>query len=1529
MTAPEEAEETEPGAPLASAAQESIWLMEQLRGDGSPYHLPLVLELNGELSVSALEQALAGLVARHQMLASVVTQRSGELLIVAAAQAPALAVTNLSQVPGAEQDELLGRLTREEIGRPFDLDLGPLLRARLFTLGNGRHRLLAVAHHLVFDGASKDIFVRDLVQLYRACEQGTQPALPPVTTSYAACAAAERARIARSRDDARRFWQRRWHGPGAVFLPGEQWRGQGWTTAGEARDFTLDATFSKRLDGAAASLDATRFQLLLTVLHCLLVRYGNDSPVVATDFSTRTARARHVIGVFVNELPVMADLTPELTFRQAARKVGASLREVSGNRFVPLGQALGGEAAAQHVPVSVSYRHRRAGRMTAPAVAGLQMTVNWTMFAPVVRKELHLQLVDSTHEIAASIRYPKGALTSDGAARVAEQFTEFAGAAIDDPARRVADLPLLAGRERRQVLFGWNQTSAHHNGAQTLTAMLERQAERSPGAIAVQYGPDQLTYAQLHRRASQLASQLRAAGVGPEVRVGVCAQRSAELVVGLLAVLKAGGAFLPLDPDYPAERLAFMLNDAAPRVVLTQQHLRRRLPRAAVTTMLLGDEARHAPAAPLSYPARGLAPGNAAYVIYTSGSTGTPKGVINTHRGLCNRLEWMQERFRLDASDAVLQKTPIGFDVCVWEFFWPLLAGARLVLAGPGGHRDPAYLRRIIAEQSITTLHFVPSMLAAFLASGSPAGNLPVRRTICSGEELPVTVARRFFEQMPGELHNLYGPAEAAIDVSAWHCLPADLASAARVPIGRPISNTALYVLDPRLEPAPIGIPGELHIGGVPLGRGYLNRPGLTADRFVPDPFGVPGSRLYKTGDRARLRADGNLEFLGRLDSQVKISGVRAEPGEIESALRQQPGVADAAVAVQEHPGQGKRLIGYVVTEHGAPVDVAGLRSALGRWLPDQMIPARFVALPALPLNANGKLDRSALPGPAAVESRRGIVAPRTATERLVATVWAQVLRAGPVSIEDNFFEAGGSSILGAQVMGRLSTSLDRELPLRLLFDHPTIRGLAQALGAPPAGPAAAIPPEPGPARPMAAGQGGGPEEAPASLLQEEHWQREQRGAPTRAGISVAYHLRGPLDGPALERSLAYLVQRHEPLRTTFAQRGAEVIQRIWPGVAVSLPRSDLRELPAAQRVAVADLELIAAADAAFDLHHGPVLRGKLIRLAEAEHIFFLSAHHIVTDDWSMRVIADELGALYSAFRRGQPAPLAPLPLRYRDYATWHRSRVSERLGDNLRYWARQLADLPSPPRFPGGRDRGQVQDYQRTRHVFSLSQDATCSLGRVSNAAGATTFLGFLAAFNMCLAAITGSEDLVTASLFPGRDRPGFEHLVGLLPNLTVLRASLAGDPAFGEVLCRVRDAALDAHEHQDLPFRKYARELGLGAPADLRLPVWDTWVNATSSRRSAFGIVHDLRMDGLAVSDYSPRPGRGYHRDAAIWEGDNLSLTIAGDANDRQLVLDYNARLFSAADTDRFSRSLISVVGRVGAAPGTSLSALRRLLA
>jgi hypothetical protein len=593
------------------------------------------------------------------------------------------------------------------------------------------------------------------------------------------------------------------------------------------------------------------------------------------------------------------------------------------------------------------------------------------------------------------------------------------------------------------------------------------------------------------------------------------------------------------------------------------------------------------------------------------------------------------------------------------------------------------------------------------------------------------------------------------------------------------------------------------------------------------------------------------------------------------------------------------------------------------------MIPARFVTLPALPLNANGKLDRSALPVPAAVENRRGIVAPRTATERLVAAAWAQMLRAGPVSIEDNFFEAGGSSILGAQVMGRLSTSLDRELPLRLLFDHPTIRGLAQALGAPPAGPAAAVPPEPGPGRPMAAGQAGGPEEAPASLLQEEHWQREQRGAPTRAGISVAYHLRGPLDVPALERSLAYLVQRHEPLRTTFAQRGAEVIQRIWPSVAVSLPRSDLRELPAAQRVAVADLELIAAADAAFDLRHGPVLRGKLIRLAEAEHIFFLSAHHIVTDDWSMRVIADELGALYSAFRRGQPAPLAPLPLRYRDYATWHRSRVSERLGDNLRYWAQQLADLPSPPRFPGGRDRGQVQDYQRTRHVFSLSQDATCALGRVSNAAGATTFLGFLTAFNMCLAAITGSEDLVTASLFPGRDRPGFEHLVGLLPNLTVLRASLAGDPAFGEVLCRVRDAALDAHEHQDLPFRKYARELGLGAPADLRLPVWDTWVNATGSRRSAFGIVHDLRMDGLAVSDYSPRPGRGYHRDAAIWEGDNLSLTIAGDGNDRQLVLDYNARLFSAADTDRFSRALISVVRRVGAAPGTSLSALRRLLA
>ncbi len=1009
-----------------SPEQAGVWFTEELGRTGTAYHLPLTVDLTGWLDAAVLRDACAAVVARHPVLASAVQVTEGVPYLVPAPP-PELDLVDLSGLPVNRRAAAARRYVDDETVRPFARHRGPLCRFTLLRLHETHHVLLVVAHHLAFDGGSKDILVAELAAAYGAASEGTIRAQLP------ALAPATRRRPVDEEAAARAFWAERWIQPGPVVLPGlEAADGEP-----ESADVAIDSALSSAVDAAAGRLGVTRFEVFLAALRAVLQRYGNDPVTVAVDLGTRTEATRDRIGMYVNQLPLTGTADTTAGFGDLAHATRAALRELYAVRRVPVGHvAVGVSAGLTLAPVSVSYRRRA---QEPPWPGGLTARVDWTRFNYAARGTLHLRIVDAPGCTTATLSYDPGTISGDAVRRIAGHLRTLLRAATLDPGRPLADLPMLTEAERHQVVDAWNDTVADYPNATTIDRLIAAQARRTPGATAVEFEGERLTYADLNIRANRLAHLLREEGVGPGQVVGVLARRSADLITGLLAVLKAGAAYLPLDPDQPDERLAFMLADARAGLVLTARVLAPRVPSVAAAVSLEQTPAGR----PATDPRPLAGPGDPAYVIYTSGSTGTPKGVANSHRGLANRLDWMQRAFPIGADDAVLQKTPIGFDVSVWELFWPLMTGARLVVARPGGHRDPQYLRKVITGSQVTTVHFVPSMLGQFLEEPDVESCVSLRRTICSGEELTPALAAEFLWRMPGELHNLYGPTEAAIDVSSWHCTLETVAGRTRLPIGRPIQNTRLYVVDRWGNPVPAGVPGELLIGGTGVALGYLHRPGLTAERFVPDPF-RPGGRLYRTGDLARWREDGDLDYLGRIDRQVKLRGNRIEPGEIEAAIASHPGVTQAAVIVAG-PDADRRLVAYVVPATDEAPGAAALRGYLAARLPDYMIPAAFAPVKSLPLTANGKLDYAALVALPVPQATSG---PSPADDRLledVRAIWAEVLRAPAIGLDDDLFDLGGHSLTVTQIAARMRRRLRLDLPLQLFYDMPTVRGLVAA----------------------------------------------------------------------------------------------------------------------------------------------------------------------------------------------------------------------------------------------------------------------------------------------------------------------------------------------------------------------------------------------------------------------------------------------------------------------------------------------------
>ncbi|MGB8690508.1 MAG: amino acid adenylation domain-containing protein [Microcoleus sp.] len=1071
-----------------------------------------------------------------------------------------------------------------------------------------------------------------------------------------------------------------------------------------------------------------------------------------------------------------------------------------------------------------------------------------------------------------------------------------------NPQQKISKLSMLTAAEISQ-LQEWNQTQANYPQDKCVHQLFEAQVERSPDAIAVVFEDNQLTYRELNARANQLAHYLQSLGVGPEVLVGICVERSTEMVIGLLGILKAGGAYVPIDPAYPQERLAFMLEDSGVSVLLTQAQLIEKLPQQSSRIVYLDFESEEIAPASESNSHSPVTSANLAYAIYTSGSTGKPKGAMNTHQGICNRLLWMQDAYQLTSDDSVLQKTPFSFDVSVWEFFWPLLVGARLVMASPEGHKDPAYLVKAIAQYQITTLHFVPSMLQLFLETPGLKACTCLHQVMCSGEALAFDLVERFFTRLPEvKLHNLYGPTEAAVDVTFWECKPDYQDSI--IPIGRPIANTQLYILDSDLQPVPIGVPGELHIGGIGLARGYLNRPDLTDEKFIPNPFSnEPGSRLYKTGDLARYLPDGNIEYLGRIDNQVKIRGFRIELGEIEAVLSQHPDVRETVVIARKNVTGDKQLVAYVVCHQQPSPAISDLRRFLKEKLPEYMVPGAFVVLEALPLTPNGKVDRRALPAPEKrSELEESFVAPRTPIEEILASIWGNILSIDSVGVSDNFFELGGHSLLATQVISRVRDTLAVELPLRSLFEAPTIAEFALRVEIALKNGQSVL------SEPLVPIPRSG--DVPLSFAQQRLWflDQLQPNSPFY-NIPVALRLFGQLNIAALQNSINEIIQRHEALRTNFATVEGQPVQVIASTHSWELQVVSLLHLGESEREIEAQRLANEEANRPFNLEQEPLFRVTLLQLGETEYVLLLTMHHIISDGWSLGVFVRELTELYQGFCTGKPPVLPLLPIQYADFAVWQRQWLSgEILVPQLDYWKQQLLDAPGLLELPTDRSRPAVQTFRGGHYYTAFPKELSAELTALGKRAGVTLFMSLLAAFQTFLYRYSGQDDIVVGTPVAGRNRREIEGLIGFFVNTLVLRTNLGGNPTFEELLNRVREVALQAYTHQDLPFEQLVEALQ---------PIRD--LSYTPLFQVMFALDDDLvpavELLDLAVSSYSVEIGTAKF---------DLTLSMENTADGLVAEWEYNADLFDEETIARMAGHFQTMLSGIVINPKQKISEL-----
>jgi len=1390
---------------LLSYAQERQWFLWQMEPDSPAYHIPTVLRLRGALDLQALYAGFDALIVRHESLRTGFSaDEQGKVLQWI--KAPFALERLVQDVAGIDEAQLKG-IIQAHIARPFDLQCDPLLRVCLLRLADDEHVLVAVQHHIVSDGGSMQVMVSELIQLYAGLSRDEVVELAPLSIQYADYALWQRNWMeAGERERQLAYWAERLGGEQSVLeLPLDHSRPALQSYRGAGLDIVLEPLLSKGLQDLARREGVTLFMLLLASFQTLLHRYSSQGDIrVGVPIANRNRRETEgLIGFFVNTQVLRAEVDERMLFSELLLQVKQTALQAQAHQDLPFEQLVEALAPARSLSRSalfqVMFNHQTAARSSGGAtqLPGLSIeAMGWD--SHTAQFDLTLDTHESEDGLSASLVYATDLFEASTIERMARHWQRLLQGMVAQPQQPIGDLPMLGADELLQLkasnaLAAMDLLPVHQR--------FSRMARQQPEHLAVCCGDQQLSYAELESRANRLARHLLAEGVGPEVRVGVALPRGPEMLVALLAVLKAGGAYVPLDASYPRERLAYLIEDSGIALLLSDSRLRQQLPLTSSLRCLALDglDLSHLPD---SAPQVVLQAESLAYVIYTSGSTGQPKGVCVAHGPLAMHCQAIGQRYAMSESDCELHFMSFAFDGAHERWLTPLTHGSSLLLRDDSLW-SPEQTLSAMHRHGVTVAAFPPAYLQQLAEQAEVQGNPPPVRIYCFGGD---AVPNDSFERVrralaPEHIINGYGPTETVVTPLLWKADRDTSCGAAYAPIGTRVGERSTWVLSAQLNVLPQGVIGELYLGGYGLARGYLDRPGLTAERFVPDPFGEPGARLYRSGDLVRLREDGVFDYQGRVDNQVKVRGFRIELGEVEARLMAQDSVREAVVLAQEGPN-GAQLVGYVVPTQA--IDAAGhgpwreqLRSCLKQSLPDYMVPSYLLVLERIPLTPNGKLDRKGLPKPGASLLQQAYVAPVSELQQQVAQVWVEVLKLERVGLTDNFFELGGHSLLVTQVVSRVRQALQREVPLKALFEHSTLGDFTDYL-------ARASHQEQLPAiAPVPRGQ-----PLALSYAQERQWFLWHMDPSSSAyHIPTALRLRGSLDLSAMQRSFDALIARHESLRTCFMHDAEGTRQIIQAPFALQIEHQQI-----AADTDDAALKLLVEAEIgrSFDLRQGPLLRARLLRLTEDDHVLVLIEHHIVSDGWSMQLMVEELVRLYAALRSGETPDLPPLPIQYADYALWQRQWMEAGERDRqLLYWRDRLGGEQPVLELPLDRPRPATPSYRGARFDIALDGDLSEALHGVARREGVTLFMLLLASFQTLLHRYSGQGDIRVGVPIANRTRVETEGLIGFFVNTQVMRAELDGGLAFNALLQQVKQAALGAQAHQDLPFEQLVEAL------------------------------------------------------------------------------------------------------------------------